>query len=297
MIHNTKGAVFPRLLQHFPILPLIAFAIWCALSNASAWSIGGRSFSSDNTFASSLRLQPLRNLLFSPLNNSSPLFRATKAQSQDTDTTVHEWGTFTSIAGPDGLAMDWLPLTGSTDLPSFVEHLKNADFKGGLRGTVRMETPVLYFYSLRETDVFVHASFSKGLITEWYPHASVPSLDLRRDISLDQKRTEGAITWNSVHIQPSAPARPPESPASELSRVPIEPNRSFSAEGIDCMLLSSPQRNYQPDGVMDVLEAERASGPYCFTCIFRPVDSRDIFPTHLFPFVTNERHSANSSRP
>src|SRR5438034_1375468 len=39
--------------------------------------------------------------------------------------TAHEWGTFTSIAGRDGQAIDWLPLSGSTDLPGFVEHLRD----------------------------------------------------------------------------------------------------------------------------------------------------------------------------
>src|ERR1700752_3488512 len=58
--------------------------------------------------------------------------------------TAHEWGTFASIAGQDGSAVEWSPLNGSTDLPGFVEHFKNAGFKRGLRGTVRMETPVLY---------------------------------------------------------------------------------------------------------------------------------------------------------
>ncbi len=86
--------------------------------------------------------------------------------------TAHEWGTFTSIAGADGQAVEWFPLTGSTDLPSFVEHFRNAGFKLGLRGTVRMETPVLYFYSPREETVSVKVSFAKGVITEWYPHAS-----------------------------------------------------------------------------------------------------------------------------
>ena len=98
--------------------------------------------------------------------------------------------------------MDWLPLTGSTDLPSFVEHLGEVNFKGGLSGTIHMETPVLYFYSPRETTASVHVSFSKGLITEWYPHASVPAIDYRRDMSLSQKRAQGGITWNSIHIQP-----------------------------------------------------------------------------------------------
>src|SRR6266699_3707820 len=64
--------------------------------------------------------------------------------------TVHEWGTFTSIAGADGQAVEWRPLTASTDLPAFVEHFRNPGFKLGLRGTVRMETPVIYFYDSRE---------------------------------------------------------------------------------------------------------------------------------------------------
>src|SRR5262249_27296266 len=34
--------------------------------------------------------------------------------------TVHEWGTFTSIAGRDGNAVLWRPLAGTADLPSFV---------------------------------------------------------------------------------------------------------------------------------------------------------------------------------
>ena len=41
------------------------------------------------------------------------------------DLTVHEWGTFTTVAGQDGLAIDWLPLGGPTDLPCFVEHFQN----------------------------------------------------------------------------------------------------------------------------------------------------------------------------
>jgi len=133
--------------------------------------------------------------------------RANANQLAETDLTVHEWGTFTSIAGPDGLSMDWLPLTGSTDLPSFVEHFREVAFKGGLRGTTRMETPVLYFYSGRETTVSVNVSFAKGLITEWYPHADSANPALTaRDYSLFNIKSPGAITWNSVHIDPRGPA-------------------------------------------------------------------------------------------
>ena len=82
---------------------------------------------------------------------------------------VHEWGTFTTVAGEDGRAIEWLPLSGPTDLPCFVEHFRNSNTikilptedarlidyetaRSRLWGKVRMETPVLYFYgSARET--------------------------------------------------------------------------------------------------------------------------------------------------
>jgi hypothetical protein len=125
--------------------------------------------------------------------------------SSTLDLTVHEWGTFTSISDPDGHSMDWLPLTNSTDLPSFVEHFRDAQFKGGLRGTIRMETPVLYFYSPDETTVSVNVSFAKGLITEWYPHANSANPALtNQDFSLDTMKSPGSISWNSVHVDPHA---------------------------------------------------------------------------------------------
>ena len=135
-------------------------------------------------------------LPFSPLHVNAK-------QLPETDLTVHEWGTFTSIAGPDGGPMKWLPLTDSTELPSFVEHFREVAFKGGLRGTVRMETPVLYFYSPRETSVSVSVAFPRGLITEWYPHAdSVNPALSPRDYSLFNIKSSGSIAWNSVHIDP-----------------------------------------------------------------------------------------------
>jgi len=131
------------------------------------------------------------------------MLHADAKQLSENDLTVHEWGTFTSIAGPDGESMDWLPLTGSTDLPSFVEHFREVTFKGGLRGTVRMETPVLYFYSPRETTVSVNITFAKGLITEWYPRANAvnPALTLR-DFSLFNLKSSGSIAWQSIRIEP-----------------------------------------------------------------------------------------------
>ena len=146
------------------------------------------------------------------------LFRAQTPASYP-GLTAHEWGTFTSIAGKDGRAADWLPLTGSTDLPEFVEHFQTPDFKGGLRGTVRMETPVLYFYADHPTTVSVHVSFSQGFITEWYPHANrVEPIGLQtharmvsylNDWSRRQKQPDSSISWNSVSLQPNDSASLP----------------------------------------------------------------------------------------
>jgi hypothetical protein len=139
-----------------------------------------------------------------PARNARPVFAGL---------TVHEWGTFTSIAGRDGQAVEWSPLTGSTDLPGFVEHFRDSGFKIGLRGTVRMETPVLYFYDSREENVSVKVSFSKGVITEWYPHASrvKPTANLF-DGSLYQAHPGGSIAWDAVTISPNLRTEFPRQP-------------------------------------------------------------------------------------
>src|ERR1700754_2659364 len=77
------------------------------------------------------------------------------SQAKETDLVVHEWGTFTSIAGKNGVALDWRPLNGPSDLPKFVYTSTGNDGYRGTRGRtgkgeisrVRMETPVIYFYT------------------------------------------------------------------------------------------------------------------------------------------------------
>jgi hypothetical protein len=122
------------------------------------------------------------------------------------DLAVHEWGTFTSVAGQDGRAVPWTPLAGSSDLPCFVS-LLNPDspkipvnWLPGLRATVRMETPVLYFYTPRETSVQVSVRFPQGLITEWYPQAIVPPVPLPVAVS----EQTGSIDWRNVNVRPAA---------------------------------------------------------------------------------------------
>ena len=137
---------------------------------------------------------------------------------------VHEWGTFTTVAGVDGLAIDWLPLGGPTDLPCFVEHFQNRrdvkvapnqppllDYvtaRSNLWGRVRMETPVLYFYPRRAMALDVRVRFPHGLMTEWYPHATVTQPLIDRNALTDAKQAS-IIAWPNVIVSPGAPAHFP----------------------------------------------------------------------------------------
>src|ERR1700693_4128482 len=101
----------------------------------------------------------------------APIFCGDETPPGVRDLTVHEWGTFTSVAGENGSAIDWDALGCKNDLPKFVNDFGYRGFKWRLSGTVRMETPVMYFYSPRELDAQVKVAFPQGLITEWYPKA------------------------------------------------------------------------------------------------------------------------------
>jgi hypothetical protein len=124
---------------------------------------------------------------------------AAQAPPQATPLTVHEWGTFTSIAGEDGQAVRWLPQAGPSDLPCFVEHTL-LQVKVGFRGTIRMETPVLYFYAPREMSVGVGVQFRQGLITEWFPHGTVGQT------GGNDGYYQGTLSWPDVRVSPGGPA-------------------------------------------------------------------------------------------
>ena len=160
-------------------------------------------------------------------NGGSPL-SAQSAPNIDDHLVVHEWGTFTSIAGKQGASVEWRPLAGASDLPSFVYTSVDATSGKGLRSgqpcakcnyeaLVRMETPVLYFYTDRETSVSVRVDFPKGKITEWYPRARLVGC-----------ATDGSIDWGRFTVVPGAEPRLPveqrEShyyPARETDAAPL----------------------------------------------------------------------------
>src|SRR5262245_62352446 len=100
----------------------------------------------------------------------------TKLEAQDQSPgqdrfVAHEWGTFTSVSTADGKAQLWSPLSGSSELPSFVyRSFKPQCFKGPRSdlALVRMETPVLYFYSDRDLRASVKVNFIRGSFSVWY---------------------------------------------------------------------------------------------------------------------------------
>ena len=113
------------------------------------------------------------------------------APSTQSPMTVHEWGTFTSVAGEHGEAVQWLPQSGVADLPCFVDRLVSNP-TGLLSGTVRMETPVIYFYAPQPATVEVRVRFPQGTITEWCPPAAVTPA------------SGGTIAWHRVVVAPDA---------------------------------------------------------------------------------------------
>lgn len=131
---------------------------------------------------------------------------AAELNGPNTPIVVHEWGTFTSVAGDDGDPVDWAPIFGAPDLPCFVDHLNIGLAKWQISGLVRMETPVLYFYSPRALTFNVHVGFPQGLITEWYPQAS--KIAPVRFASGPLYRN-GSIEWNDVKVLPGEDLRFP----------------------------------------------------------------------------------------
>jgi hypothetical protein len=115
------------------------------------------------------------------------------------DFVAHEWGTFTSVAGEDGNAVEWLPQAGPTDLPDFVGRI-TCKLKTSLTGRVRMETPVIYFYAPRELSLNVRVRFPQGVITEWFPEPTAVG------DSVVNNAFRGHVAWTNVKVKPGTPA-------------------------------------------------------------------------------------------
>jgi hypothetical protein len=148
---------------------------------------------------------------------AAPVFGADGALPGQQGLRVHEWGTFTSVAGESGGPQAWTALSGPADLPCFVYHLGNRCIKCALpstpiltpptvtASTVRMETPVLYFYAPQRMTLSVSVDFPRGWITEWYPQASTVTPEIPPGTKLPPLG-QGHIEWNQVVVSPGSQA-------------------------------------------------------------------------------------------
>ncbi len=153
---------------------------------------------------------------------AAPIFGGDGVPPAQQGLRVHEWGTFTSVAGENGSPQAWTPLSGPSDLPCFVYHLGSRCIKCGgpstptgtqptvTTSTVRMETPILYFYTSQRMTLSVHVDFPQGWITEWFPQASrvTPEIPLGSGAALPPV-SQGHIDWNRVEVWPGAQASVP----------------------------------------------------------------------------------------
>lgn len=129
--------------------------------------------------------------------------------------TVHEWGTFTSVAADTGEELPWSPFSGPVDLPCFVHRLGLGPIGPKLFPTlIRMETPVLYFYAPAALTLSVKVDFPQGALTEWYPQAT------NRPRSGNLNRIE----WENVAVRPGENLHLPVTQA---------PNHYFAARETD----------------------------------------------------------------
>lgn len=131
---------------------------------------------------------------------------------------VHEWGTFTTFAGSDGIVQRFYPT--DDDLPAFVyrgqanqrkqQQVAQLFTKQDMSILVSLETPVIYFYADRELTASVDVVFPKGRLTEHYPRSNTAPA--------------GWLRWDGLKILPGAQVDFPTQPG---------PSRYYAARATD----------------------------------------------------------------
>lgn len=125
---------------------------------------------------------------------------------------VHEWGTFTVLSGSNGFQVPWY--ASSTDLALLPGFISPATMNKSGFATVRMETPVIYFYPEKEMKVSVEVSFEGGTITETFPHTRPGAIKV------------DPANGNSVLGSWSGTLHPPTNKAA-LAEIPFIPESEY----------------------------------------------------------------------
>jgi hypothetical protein len=100
---------------------------------------------------------------------------------------AHEWGTFTSVQGADGVQLEWHPLT-TTDLPGFVYGPANSSGQPFSRDRL-LKSAFIARQRRKPGHLLLRAArpfgargvdFPEGTVTEWYPRPASRSRPERR---------------------------------------------------------------------------------------------------------------------
>jgi hypothetical protein len=121
---------------------------------------------------------------------------------------VHEWGTFTSFSGSNGVELEFRPLA-TSDLPRFImgpfsQPGSPTSFflKDQFTALQRMETPVTYFYTDSPRVVNVRVDFPQGSLTEWYPVVNKFDSGVNNDTSAIVGHAY--LDWGAVRLTPAS---------------------------------------------------------------------------------------------
>ncbi len=112
---------------------------------------------------------------------------------------VHEWGTFLTMNGSDGVTLDGM-YHEEHALPSFVHSRSNEElFQHDV--IHKGETPVIYFYTQEPQRVSVKVSFPRGVWTQWFPQAA-RILPKSRNLGNTPASGESSISWQCLLSPP-----------------------------------------------------------------------------------------------
>lgn len=196
---------------------------------------------------------------------------------------AHEWGTFTSVQGRDGVPLRW-QASQVGDLPPFGHDWFRPGLgrqaasqlilgKGGLSGLQRMETPGIDFYAETEFTADVEVRFPSGVITEWYPQAAQigpSSLTTNAEAGLKQHTAqEKLIHGQNIRVLPT------DSNPAAAAFLPVHTNGAhhFAARETDAALLRV--NHHSPGNAAEALEkflCYRGTGDFKTPLVVRTSD-------------------------
>jgi hypothetical protein len=150
-----------------------------------------------------MRLAFLAAFLFTPLIGFA---------SSEKPLIIHEWGTFTSLQDEAGRSIGGVNVD-DEPVPEFVHRLGNRQsvfdgskslYPGSPSVTMRLETPVIYFYPSDDKPISldITATFNGGFVSEFFPNGEtfLNGKPYRRSPESIAKNARAGITWKNVTL-------------------------------------------------------------------------------------------------